>query len=82
MRFNKEVFAANLRAARASLDMSQEELSKAAGVSKDAIVKYESGEGYTPTRSSPSARSCAKARTSLWDGRRRPDVRRSTGRRQ
>ncbi len=48
MRFNKEVFAANLRAARASLDMSQEELSKAAGVSKDAIVKYESGEGYTP----------------------------------
>ena len=48
MGFNKEIFAANLRAARASLDMSQEELSKAAGVSKDAIVKYESGEGYTP----------------------------------
>ena len=46
MGFNKEVFAANLRAARAALDMSQEELAKA--VSKDAIVKYESGEGYTP----------------------------------
>ena len=28
--------------------MSQEELAKAVGVSKDAIVKYESGEGYTP----------------------------------
>ena len=48
MGFNKEVFAANLRAARAALDMSQEELAKAVGVSKDAIVKYESGEGYTP----------------------------------
>ena len=55
MGFNKEVFAANLRAARAALDMSQEELAKAVGVSKDAIVKYES----------------AKAPTSLWDGRRR-----------
>lgn len=48
MGFNKEIFAANLRAARAVLDMSQEELAKAAGVSKDAIVKYESGDGYTP----------------------------------
>lgn len=48
MGFNKEVFAANLRVARAALDMTQEELAKAAGVSKDAIVKYESGEGYTP----------------------------------
>lgn len=48
MGFNKEVFAANLRAARAALDMSQEELAKAVGVSKGAIVKYESGEGYTP----------------------------------
>lgn len=47
MVFSKEVFAANLRAARAALDMSQEELAKAAGVSKDAIVKYERG-GYTP----------------------------------
>ena len=49
MGFNKEVFAANLRAARAALDMSQDDFAKAVGVSKDAIVKYESGEGYTPT---------------------------------
>lgn len=48
MGFNKEVFAANLRAARAALDISQEELAKAAGISKDSIVKYESGDGYTP----------------------------------
>lgn len=48
MGFNKEVFAANLRAARAVLDMSQEELAKATGISKDSIVKYESGDGYTP----------------------------------
>lgn len=48
MGFNKEVFAANLRAARAALDMSQEDFAKAVGVSKDAIVKYESGAGYTP----------------------------------
>ena len=48
MGFNKEVFAANLRAARAVLDMSQEELAKAAGISKDSIVKYESGDGCTP----------------------------------
>lgn len=48
MGFSKETFAANLRAARAALDISQEELAKAAGVSKDAIVKYESGEGYIP----------------------------------
>lgn len=48
MGFSKETFAANLRAARAALDISQEELAKAAGVSKDAIVAYESGEGYTP----------------------------------
>ena len=37
MRFNKEVFAANLRAARAALDMSQEELAKAVGVSKPTL---------------------------------------------
>lgn len=48
MGFSKNVFAANLRAARAALDMTQEELANAAGVSQDAIVKYESGEGYTP----------------------------------
>lgn len=48
MGFNKEVFAANLRAARAALDISQEELAKAVGISKYAIVQYESGDGYTP----------------------------------
>ena len=48
MLFNKEVFAANLRAARARLDMSQEEFALKVGISKDAIVKYESGDGYTP----------------------------------
>lgn len=48
MEFNKEMFAANLRAARAALRMSQQELADEAGVSKDAIVKYESGDGYTP----------------------------------
>lgn len=48
MLFDKEVFAANLRAARARLDMSQEEFALKVGISKDAIVKYESGDGYTP----------------------------------
>ena len=42
MGFNKEVFAANLRAARAVLDMSQEELAKAAGISK--VVKKSPNE--------------------------------------
>ncbi len=48
MSFSKEVFAANLRAARAKLDISQEEFARRAGVSVDAIVKYESGNGYIP----------------------------------
>lgn len=48
MDFNKEVFAANLRAARAKLDISQDEFAKHVGISKDSVVKYESGEGYTP----------------------------------
>ncbi len=48
MEFNKEAFAANLRSARAALHMSQKELADAVGVSKDSIVKYESGDGYTP----------------------------------
>lgn len=48
MSYNKEVFAANLRAARAFLNISQEELSKASGVSLNAIKHYESGSGYTP----------------------------------
>ena len=48
MGFNKTLFAANLRASRAALDMSQGEFAEAVGVSKDAIVKYESGDGYIP----------------------------------
>lgn len=48
MAFDKETFAANVRAERARLRISQEELAEQIGVSKDAIVKYESGEGYTP----------------------------------
>lgn len=48
MGFNKEVFAANLRAARAKLDISQDEFARRAGISKDSVVKYESGEGYIP----------------------------------
>lgn len=48
MIFDKETFAANLRAARARLGISQSEFAKRAGVSTDAIVKYESGNGYIP----------------------------------
>lgn len=48
MGFSKETFAANLRAARAALRMSQKELADAVGVSKNAIVEYESDTGYTP----------------------------------
>lgn len=46
--FNRDIFAANLRGARAELGMSQKELAKAAGVSEDAIFTYESGKGYIP----------------------------------
>lgn len=56
MEFNKEVFAAQVRAGRAELDMSQEAFAKEVGVSTDAVVKYESGEGYIP--SSPPLFSC------------------------
>lgn len=48
MKFNKEVFAANIRAARAKLDITQEEFASRVGISKDSVVKYESGEGYIP----------------------------------
>lgn len=48
MKFNKEVFAANLRAARAKLDITQDEFASRVGISKDSVVKYESGEGYIP----------------------------------
>lgn len=48
MKFNKEIFAANLRAARAKLDITQDEFASRVGISKDSVVKYESGEGYIP----------------------------------
>lgn len=48
MGFNKQVFAANVRASRAAMDLSQEEFAKAVGISKAALVAYEDGEGYTP----------------------------------
>lgn len=48
MDFDRKTFAANLRAARARLDISQSEFAERAGVSTDAIVKYESGNGYIP----------------------------------
>ena len=48
MNFDKETFAANLRAARAKLDITQDEFARRAGISKDAVVKYEIGEGYIP----------------------------------
>ncbi len=48
MEFNRQVFAANVRAVRAALDLTQDEFAKAVGVSKAALAKYESDEGYTP----------------------------------
>ena len=41
MKFNKEVFAAKL-------DITQDEFASRVGISKDSVVKYESGEGYIP----------------------------------
>ena len=48
MEFNKELFAAQVRAGRAELDMSQEAFAKEVGVSTDAVVKYERGEAISP----------------------------------
>lgn len=48
MKFDKELFAKNLRAARAKLGISQEEFAKRIGVSQDAIRVYESGNCYVP----------------------------------
>jgi transcriptional regulator with XRE-family HTH domain len=41
MGFNKSVFAKNLRARRAELDMTQIELAKQANLSQSAIFQYE-----------------------------------------
>ena len=46
--FAKQEFAANLRAARARLDMTQVEFARRAGISVTAVVEYESGRGYVP----------------------------------
>lgn len=43
MAFDKAVFAAKLRARRAELDMTQEELADRSGVSVAGIVSYEAG---------------------------------------
>lgn len=45
--FSKDAFAANLRAERARLDISQEELAKRSGVSTAAVLSYENG-AYVP----------------------------------
>lgn len=45
--FSKDVFAANLRAERARLDISQEELAERSGVSTAAVLSYENGT-YVP----------------------------------
>lgn len=43
MLFDKDVFAAKLRARRAEMDMTQEELADRSGVAVTGIVNYESG---------------------------------------
>lgn len=48
MLFDRKAFAANIRAERARLGISQEETARRAGISPDALVKYESDNGYTP----------------------------------
>lgn len=45
--FSKDAFAASLRAERARLDISQEELAERSGVSTAAILSYENGV-YVP----------------------------------
>lgn len=47
MLFDKNVFAANLRAERSRRDMSQSELADRAGVNLATISQYESGS-YVP----------------------------------
>jgi transcriptional regulator with XRE-family HTH domain len=41
--FNRDSFAANLRAARAFCSISQDELAQMTGISRDAIYTYENG---------------------------------------
>lgn len=44
MDYDPKIFAANLRAGRARLDMSQDLLAMAAGISTYSLAAYESGE--------------------------------------
>lgn len=43
MEFSKDEFGANLRAARARADMSQEQLAAKSGLSASSIIGYENG---------------------------------------
>ena len=43
MDFSKTTLGANIRAERARLDLSQEELAEKAGVSANAVISYEAG---------------------------------------
>lgn len=43
MGFDKDVFAARLRKRRRDLELSQTALAEMAGISPDAVVKYEGG---------------------------------------
>lgn len=43
MEFNSKIFSTNLRAERARRGLTQAELAEAAGVSADAVFKYENG---------------------------------------
>ena len=46
--FDKNEFAANLRSARARLDISLDDLAARTGISVNTLMSYESGDGYTP----------------------------------
>lgn len=48
MVFDKKKFAENCRAERARLGLSQRQVAEAIHVSTDAVINYESPEGYTP----------------------------------
>ena len=43
MEYTDELFAANLRAERARMDMTQEQLATKAGISTASVVGYEKG---------------------------------------
>ena len=43
MEYTDELFAANLRAERARVDMTQEQLATKAGISTASVVGYEKG---------------------------------------